>query len=355
MNLLKYLVARQFNNKIKVYSTIFYANSDAFSQPPIEIFRFIKLEEDKPKILRVMKYLWFYSRTLISLLIYRPTNILYFESLSFFPVYIYWKLIRLTGRKLRVFCHYHEYISKHEYKTGIFLNRLNNKFEKKMFAHMYWVSHTNGERMSMFKKDNERIAFRNTQILPNYPPKAWSSVQPDKPVVPPLRIACVGVMAFDTMFTKEFANWVNSKKGEVIWDIYSFNSPTELAAYLKDTDNKYVSFKGPIKYKDIPDTLKSYHVGVILYKGHIPNVIHCAPNKLFEYLAVGLDVWFPKTMKGIKEYATDKHIPKVLEVDFENMDKFDFKRATNRENLFPAIREFYAENVLDDLVKELTR
>lgn len=302
-----------------------------------------------------MQYLWFYGRTLLSLLIYRPTDILYFESLSFFPVYIYGQLAKLTRGKVRIFCHYHEYVSISEYKTGMFLNRLNNNFEKKMYADMCWISHTNDERMSMFKKDNDKLVIKNTHILPNYPPKAWHLHQAAKSIRSPLRIICVGVISLDTMFTKEFANWVNSKKGEVIWDIYSFNAPTEITNYLTATENKYVNFKGLIKYENLPNTLKSYQVGVILYKGHIPNVIHCAPNKLFEYLAVGLDVWFPKTMLGIKQYATHNNIPKVLEVDFENMDSFDFKRAINREHSSPTINNFYAENALGSLVDELTK
>ncbi len=353
INLLKYLVLKQPGNKVNVYSTGLYAGTDAFSQPPIKIYRFIHFNESRPRILRLMQYLWFYCRTLFSLLKHRPTEILYFESLSFLPVYIYWQLAKLTGKKPRIFCHYHEYMSIPEYKSGMFLHRLNNNLEKKVFADMCWISHTNKERMLMFKNDNETIVMRNTYVLPNYPPKAWGLHHPGKSVSPPLRIVCVGVMSLDTMYTREFANWVNSMNGEVIWDIYSFNMPTELNNYLKVTDNKYVNFKGPIKYEDIPAVLKNYQVGVILYRGHIPNVIHCAPNKLFEYLATGLDVWFPPAMLGIKEYARDKQIPKVLEVDFENMDKFDFKRAIDREHLTPANYEFYAENVLGGLVDKL--
>lgn len=48
-----------------------------------------------------------------------------------------------------------------------------------------------------------------------------------------------------------------------------------------------------INYSDLPGVIRAYDVGVILYNGHIANYVFNAPNKLFEYLACGLDVWSP--------------------------------------------------------------
>ena len=57
--------------------------------------------------------------------------------------------------------------------------------------------------------------------------------------------------------------------------------------------NQYVQFKGHINYDNLPTTLNKYQVGVILYKGHIPNYVYNAPNKLFEYLAAFLMFGIP--------------------------------------------------------------
>lgn len=345
VNFINFISCKSGSVKVKVFSTKTTAPVAKYRfDSAIDVYRIGTLNQSRPKICRAGHYFLYYFSVFFHLLFYRPTDILYYETLSFLPVYWYIYIMGKLGRQARVFCHYHEYISATEYEKGIFLNRRIHSLEKRKYPMMAWISHTNMDRMRMFIEDNLNVNVERTYILPNYPPLYWRKLARNQGDSSVLSVVYAGALGMDTMFIKEFADWVNRQNGSVIWDIYSWQSSHDLLEYLSKTKNQYVQFKGHVNYDNLPATLNKYQVGVILYKGHIPNYIYNAPNKLFEYLAVGLDVWYPKTMIGIKEYVRDSEVPKVLELDYENMNDFDFRRAIDKMHLPIAINEFYAEN-----------
>ena len=99
--------------------------------------------------------------------------------------------------------------------------------------------------------------------------------------------------------------------------------------------------------------LVNYDVGLILYNGNSTNFIYNAPNKLFEYLACGLDVWFSKDLVTSKDYIIENSYPKILEVDFNRLDKFDYQFAISRKGLFHKPTDFYCELVYQNFLKTL--
>jgi hypothetical protein len=86
-----------------------------------------------------------------------------------------------------------------------------------------------------------------------------------------------------------------------------------------------------VDYQNVPEVLAEYDIGLILYKGHIPNYVYNAPNKLFEYHSCGLDVWYPSVMKGCRDFATDKVYPKIVEVDFDRLDHLNLTDMISRD------------------------
>jgi hypothetical protein len=46
----------------------------------------------------------------------------------------------------------------------------------------------------------------------------------------------------------------------------------------------------PVDYYQLPMELVKFDVGLVLYKGTIPNHVYSVPNKVYEYLNCGLDV-----------------------------------------------------------------
>ena len=105
-------------------------------------------------------------------------------------------------------------------------------------------------------------------------------------------------------------------------------------------------------YDDLPDLLRDFHAGLILYKGNTPNYIYNETNKLFEYLACGLDVLYPRQMVGVKPYVCRDARPRVIECEFENMDGFAYE--VGGRMLLPAMgKQFHCEVEMGRLEKAM--
>jgi hypothetical protein len=115
----------------------------------------------------------------------------------------------------------------------------------------------------------------------------------------------------------------------------------------------FIQLKEGVDYDKLPFVLKKYDVGVVLYNGHIANYVLNAPNKLFEYIACGLDVWFPTVMKGSLDYTTTGSYPKVMAVDFTSLKDFNLHTAMDRKNHTIQQHPFFCEYVLKELCHKL--
>jgi hypothetical protein len=305
------------------------------------IFRFGAKKSPGSAIGRAFHYLRFNASTLWRLIRTRPGAVIYFESISAFPAFVYKKFI---NRRSRLFLHYHEYMTPQEYEHGMRMVRAFHRLERRLYGHASWVSHTNAGRMQRFVNDLNNIPVPNRNILPNYPPKSWQSGH-KKSTGRPLKVVYIGSLSLDTMYTREFATWVVAQQGRVRWDIYSQNVVPEAAAFVQTLPPHLVRLHPAVNYADIPDILKQYELGVILYTGHIPNWVDVAPNKLFEYLACGLDVWLPMNMTGSLAYVTSDTYPKVTAVDFSRLDRLDPDAVIDKTGLTYSQPAFYCEEI----------
>jgi len=188
--------------------------------------------------------------------------------------------------------------------------------------------------------------------LPNYPPKSWYKT-PSLRHSFPIKIVYIGALGLDTMYTHEFTNWVNSQKGKVIWDIYSYNITEETISFFNNLKSEFIHLHNGVSYYELPTILSNYDVGVILYKGHIPNYVFNAPNKLFEYLVTGLDVWYPDVMKEISKFEINDACPKVLALNFSMLEQFDLGKAINKKLYSLITYDYFCENSLKKICSEL--
>lgn len=85
----------------------------------------------------------------------------------------------------------------------------------------------------------------------------------------------------------------------------------------------------PIDYYELPKELIKYDIGLVLYKGHIPNYIYNVPNKVYEYLACGLQVWYSKDLLttdklnyNFNDIENDILIPSFLKILRNNKKHF---------------------------------
>jgi hypothetical protein len=314
-----------------------------------KIHSLLKWKKRTNRIRRMWKYLQFNIVALMRIIRFRPDAILYYETLSAGAPLLYKKFFR---RSTEIFAHYHEYISTPEYQSGMVLNRWLHNLELGWYSRMKWISHTNRDRMNLFLKDVGSRAAALTHILPNYPPLSWKreSFRSKKGLT---RFVYVGALSLETMYVKEMAEYIVTHSNECCWDIYSSNFSDGVIKYLESKSTDAIRFKGAIPYEKLPDVLSNYDVGLVLYKGHIPNYVYNVPNKLFEYHVCGIDVWFPSSMKSSMQHETHGTYPKILSLDFSQLSAVDLARATDRSGLIEYQNAFYCEEAFKPLAEKL--
>lgn len=352
-NLIDYFSTNLSNShKIFVYSSTNVKRRKSYQQVNVCLTRFPFPKEGNPSFIRLFKYLVFNIGTLIDLLWKNPNAILYYESFSAWPVYWF---MRLRGRNCQLFIHYHEYFTPEWYENG--MKTVKNYYEKEkkfLWRRADWISHTNKERIAFFKQDYPFIDSSKLKVTPNYPPSSWCTHGKVYSEVSVIKSVYVGSLSLSSTYLKEYCEWVIAQKGAIDFTIYSFNLHQDTIEYLNNLNCPYIEFKNEgVEYHELPNVLKDYHVGVILYKGVTKNFQFNAPNKLFEYLACGLDVWFPLEMLGIKSYQIDGSLPKVLEMDFKKLNGYDPGKLFERNMLTELNQRYFCEDVYKEIVEGL--
>ncbi len=351
MNLLIYL-QEVTTFQIKIYTTEDnYYKKKLFRLKAFNIYRFGSFCRSQSFILRYINYLVFNCFTFFRLLFTKPSSIICYETLSVFPVYLYKKLFPAT----KIFIHYHEYTSLNEIaKSSLYIKWLNY-LEKKMFFTASWISHTNEERLFMFKQDYKHLFFSQLEALPNYPPLSWYKINRDKSSKKefPVKFVYVGALGMNTTYTREFAQWIKELNGKATWDIYSTNYQEEVLNFLKNLNSPFINFLGEVNYYNLPNVLKEYDVGLVLYNGHIPNYVYNVPNKLFEYHACDLDVWVSENIKGSLPYIKEHTYPKILKINFKNLSNVNLPSALNRQGINYHSFNYSAEEAFTKLISSL--
>ena len=298
---------------------------------------------------RLFKYFCFNISCFIGLVKYKPEAIVYYESYSVYPVFLYMKFF---GKVTKLYIHYHEYEDQENYKNGMKLVKYYHKLEKEfLYKKATWISQTNKDRIQMFASDHPKLPSGILKVVPNYPPKDWlrhtNLKKPDGYTV--IKTVYVGSLSLKDTFIKEYCDWVLKQNGKVYFHIYAYNLHDDTMDYLKSLNTDYIVFytKG-VEYNKMPTLLADYDIGLILYKAHTKNYKYNAPNKLFEYLVCGLKVFYPDVMLGIKPYITENIIP----LNFKNMTSID-TLVPNFKTSVASATNYTAEDAFKELLHEL--
>lgn len=305
--------------------------------------------------LRLFRYFFFYLNSLRLLLKHQPKSVLYFDTISSWPALMYKKI---KGSKVKLLAHYHEYCSPMEYVNNMLLTKVLHRMEIKMYPHSYqWISQTNEVRLQKMISDNhlENIDQSVLDTMPNYPSRYWAGKKTNYGTSDKIRLVYVGSLGYDSTYLKELTQWAVQNKNQFTLDLYSHNIDEKASAFLDSLQEDNVQFHGAVNYPELPETLTNYDIGLVIYKPVSDNWIQNAPNKIFEYLACGLDVWFSNTMTYAKKLSTEDTFPKIVPVDFENLDEFDFKKAVSRTGLLYKESDFFYEHVYDEILAGLSR
>lgn len=315
----------------------------SYENSKVTIFRPSSLTENS--YWQYVNYFLFYSSALFHLLWHRPETVIYIETLSSWPALVYKKIKR---NKVRLMVHYHEYTEPGLYASGMVLSKWMHKWELQMYSRFSWISHTNKERLQMFIDDCKlnTISKEVFHVMPNYPSKDWISIKENKDVEnKSKRLVFVGSLGYKNMYLKELLDWLAIYRDEFTLDIYSYNIDAKAKQTLQECNLPNVKYHGGCNYDDLPAILKNYDIGLVIYKPFSKNTVHAVSNKVFEYLACGLDVWFSSDMTYTYNYVRENVYPKVIPVNFEQLQQFDYKSAISREGIRFEPSPYYYEKV----------
>jgi len=350
MNLARFLAGKGFS--VSIHTTRNRHGLTEFSGNGIAVKR-----SASPASQPASAYSGFYLGTTRSLVSDTPDAVIYFEPQSSFPVFA----AGLFRKNIPIFIHHHEYHTPEEFDNpGMRLARMFHSIEQRfVFPRASWISHTNDARRDLFLADNGESLREKTTILRNLPPASWLS-EPNRAWrgghARPLRMVYVGSLSCSDTYIEDCVKWVHAQDaGAVTLDVYAYNTDAQTADYLRSVESGTVRFhpKG-VAYDELPQLLRDFHCGLILYKAHTVNYRHNASNKLFEYLACGLDVLFPPSMLGVKPYERTNHVPRVMEIDFAH-GNIDLSMLSHRDGIPQAAPPPTAEDELAGLAEDLGR
>jgi hypothetical protein len=274
------------SQKIIVFTT---KNTTSYTTPHFpntKIYRFGTISANPFK--RYASYVWFNLMSSVLLLINRVDKITVFETLSIFPLWVVSKIYKNNKGHI----HFHEYLSKRERRSSSgymkFLFKLEDQLLKK-----YSCSQTNEDRKQLFLTDKLFLKSEMVEVRPNMPPKSWWNKYGQfkkKSTDEKIKLVYVGACDNQTMYVKEVLDWVEANQHQLELTIICQQLDDQTRDLIAGYNSASIKVKDPIDYYELPRELVKYDVGLVLYKGHIPNYVYNVPNKVYEYLSCGLSV-----------------------------------------------------------------
>ena len=323
---------------------------EVFDLTRTKIFRtkhFAYTQNPFKKIFRLLKSILIPFYLLIK---FKPDLLIYFEPHSAFPAFLYKKFI---NNKVELYIHNHEYYEpkaflSQEMKTVRFFHKLEEHF---LYRNAKWISQTNKYRLKLFKKEYPFLKDEQLHILSNYPPKSWVN-ENEKPISNGvIKLVYFGALSFENTYIREITEFVISNVSSLFLDIYSFNLHEDVKTYLKQLKSKNVIlYENGIAYEKIPSVIVNYDVGLVLHKAHNINYRYNAPNKLFEYLVSGLEVWFSEELEGCHAYLNNQTRPQVKALNFNKLDSNIIENYYEGDQLPRAVSDFNSESELQKLI-----
>jgi len=290
--------------------------------PNTKIYRFGKVSANP--MVRYSSYLYYNLLSFLILLFSKVEHVTAFESLSVFPLWL-----RMTLRpSTKTHLHFHEYISEPELNASSGYMKFLFKLEDQLLKNCT-CSQTNEDRKRLFLKDKPFLKPAQVEVRPNMPPKSWwhKFGQFKKPSSDgKIRLVHVGAFDDKTMYVKEILDWVQSNPNTLELTIISQQLDDATKALILSYNNPTIILKVPVNYFELPHELIKYDVGLVLYKGHIPNYIYNVPNKVHEYLACGLNVLVNHQLTTTVNMKNEKIIP----FDLSNFNEQSVKFLKNR-------------------------
>ncbi len=286
LNFLRDLITDKSNYTTSVFTTKIISVFKKKEFECLRIWRFGIISDNL--VIRYLSYIYFNLLTTIILFIIRPDIIIIYETLSVFPAYSYTRVFKRT----KIHIHYHEYTSLLEKNNASFYIKFLFKIEDSLLQ-FSTCSHTNEDRKYFFLVDNPKLIPAAVEVYPNLPPLSWwYKYGKFKKSYKDGRISLVylGALDFETMFLDEILTLVMKNPDILDLTLFCHNLTDIVKVRINEYNASNIFLKEPIVYDNLPEELVKYDIGLVLYKGLIPNHVYSVPNKVDEYLSCGLHV-----------------------------------------------------------------
>ncbi|MBN8458968.1 MAG: glycosyltransferase [Verrucomicrobia bacterium] len=205
------------------------------------------------------------------------------------------------------------------------------------------IFHAEANRMEYFKRTYGR-KDKPQLVVENFPDYHVGEARV-APSDGPLKVIYLGALGGDR-YTHELIAAGMAMEGVIELDLVGFATPEVMA----DLERRYGARPAPnirilpaVAYHDIPELLRSYHIGIALYKNTNLNNYYCAPNKVYDYLMSGMAVIandYPGLRKVIEGNRVGACVADLTPASFEGAVR---RIAEERcwDNITDAIRRKY--------------
>jgi len=164
----------------------------------------------------------------------------------------------------------------------------------------------------------------------------------------------VGSASFEDTFIREVVEWVERHPETVTLHVAGNNVSSDVWEWLESRRAPNITYdRGGFPYGALPELLGRFDVGLILYKGNTANFVHNVPNKAIEYLACGLNVWYPIQMDGMEAFHRDHSSLSLRQIDFERLGDVTAAGVVARDTAAGTEFPFTAEAALAPMIAEL--
>jgi hypothetical protein len=341
--------SRQAGWEVRAWSSRNMRGVERWSHPAVVVSRPDQARPNAAIPRRAAGYAAWHVRTATELSRWKPDVILAVEPHSTLAVWLYYSVFRGTAP---LFIHNHEYYSEDDYRApGMRLLRMTRRLDRDtLLGRAVWVSETNPKRLEMLERAHPEIRSGAGRVLPNYPPEEWiarGSTTVAHRDGQPTRFIYVGSASFEDAFIREAVEWAAAHPEAVSLHVTGDNVASNVWDWIESlaAANVTVERRG-VQYDRLPELLAQFDVGLVLYKGNTLNFVHNVPNKAMEYLACGLEVWYPSEMQGMRDFRALHPELRLVERDFRRLpsqvQRVDRQRAAG----FP----FTCESALAPLI-----
>jgi hypothetical protein len=323
------LLASQPGWEVRAWSSHNTRGSVDWTHHDVIVSRRTTERPDSNIIARSSGYARWHLAAAMELRAFKPEAIIAVEPHSTAAVWLYYSMFNGNAP---LFIHHHEYYAPEDYyKAGNRLLRATRHIERdSLLERAVWVSQTNERRLEMFIETHPRLDAKKGRVLPNYPPAEWvarAALAKGEDDSGRTRLLYVGSASFQDTFIREIALWVQQRPNDYSLHVVGSNVSPDIWTWLESLGPVNITTdRAGLSYEELPALMTRFDVGLVLYKGNTLNFVYNVPNKTIEYLACGLEVWFPPEMDGMRDFKSKHSGLRTREVDFKSLSTFSPER-----------------------------